>query len=137
MRPLVVLGLLALSAAAQPDYGGPGPSRSEVVIRGRISRIALGMMQGMPSMEVASDGRAWKVWLGSMRYLIENGFNPKAGQHVVIRAFRPVGDSNELWAISVTIADTRQTIRLRDQAGRPIWRRAGPGRRGRGLGKSF
>lgn len=138
MRLLVMLASLALPAASQPPQLGPRASPTEVLIQGRISRINFGMARGMPSLEVVSAERDWKVWLGPMRYLVQNDFKPRAGQRVVIRAFRLAPETDELLAISVTISDTRQTLRLRDESGRPLWRWGGGGlRRGRGPGKSF
>ncbi len=78
-----------------------------------------------------------------MRYLVENDFNPRAGQRVVITGFRPSEDSDELWAATITLQDLRRTLRLRDEMGRPLWRQAGvgrklgPARRGRAAGKFF
>jgi hypothetical protein len=75
----------------------------------------------MPSLEVkTAEGRAWKVWLGSMRYLVEQDFNPKAGQEVSVKGFQEA--DQEVTASSVTLTATKQTIRLRDESGRPVWR---------------
>jgi hypothetical protein len=59
-----------------------------------------------------------------MRYLLEQDFNPKAGEDVVVIGYKL--DSG-LVAISVTLSSTGKVLRLRDAAGRPVW---GGGRRG-------
>jgi len=139
MLPLVLMPLLAWT---QASIRAPIATRPPIEIRGRILKVATELGQGMPALEVEVGGQSWKVWLGSMRYLVENNFNPKAGQRVTVKGFRPASENNELWAMTVTLEDTRQTIRLRDEAGWPAWRRGGghsggPGRRGRGPGKYF
>ena len=99
----------------------PITSRPVVEIRGRITQVGLVRGQGMPSLEVkTAEGRAWKVWLGSMRYLVEQDFNPKAGQEVSVKGFQEA--DQEVTASSVTLTATKQTIRLRDESGRPVWR---------------
>jgi hypothetical protein len=121
--PILALTLLPAAVRAQPVEEAPLPDRPQIQVQGRILRVAAGFGQGMPALEVASDGRTWKVWLGSMRYLIQNNFNPRAGQRIVIRALRRSEDSDELWAVVITLPDSRQTLRLRDNLGRPLWRR--------------
>jgi hypothetical protein len=60
-----------------------------------------------------------------MRYLMEQNFNPKAGQQAIVKGFQI---DDDLIATSVTLPETKQTIRLRDENGMPLWR-GGPGRR--------
>jgi hypothetical protein len=102
-----------------------------VAITGRIAKIKLDRGEGTPALEVkASSGRVWTVWLGSTRYLVEMGFNPKAGEAVSIRGYTRLPSSGpaktdlpELWASTVTLTDRNQTVRLRNDSGRPVWRR--------------
>ena len=131
----LILALLPAALAAQPPERPPMAAQPPVEIRGRIVKVNAGPAQGMPSLDVEADGRTWKIWLGSLRYLIENDFNPRAGQQVVIRAFRPFADRPEAWAVAVTLVEEKRTLRLRDELGRPLWR-GGPGRHGKGPGKS-
>ena len=113
-----LLLVTALAAAGQPPAFAGKPV---VEITGRISKVGLAHGQGMPSLEVkTAEGKVWKVWLGSMRYLVEQNFNPKAGQEASARGFESA--ENELTAISVTLTEAKQTIRLRDEQGRPLWR---------------
>lgn len=128
------LVLLASVAGAQPMAKAPIAARPPVEIRGRIEKVTGGFREGMPALEVAEDSRVWKVWLGSLRYLLENDFNPKAGQRVTVKGFRPSEDAREIWAASVTLEDQRRTLRLRDDNGWPLWR-GGPGPRGPAAGR--
>lgn len=131
-----MLALLPVALQAQRAPRSPMPAQPPVEIRGRIARVNAGHVEGMPSLEVEVDGRVWKVWLGSLRYLIENDFNPKAGQLVIVRGFRPGAESDEAWALDVTLVEQKRTLRLRDEFGRPLWR-GRMGRRGRVPGKSW
>ncbi|MCS7315717.1 MAG: hypothetical protein RMI94_11010 [Bryobacterales bacterium] len=133
-----LLALLAALVYAQPD-GEPRIVPDQLVeIRGTIEKVAAGTARGMPMLEVVEGERRWRVWLGALRYLIENDFNPRAGQRVVIRAFRVSPQQDEVWAAAVTLVGSKRTLRLRDEFGRPLWRRGpGPGWRGRKAGKTF
>jgi len=125
----VLLAVAVLVAVAPPGAGQPARDASgpQVEISGRITKVGLARAQGMPSLEVKTrDGRTWRVWLGSMRYLIEQGFNPKTGQELSAKGFRKP-EADELTAASVTLTETGQTVRLRDASGMPLWR---GGRRG-------
>lgn len=135
----LVLILVPWAGVAQTDARTPIASRPAIEVRGRISRVAVGFAQGMPSLDVVAEGRTWKIWLGSMRYLLENDFNPKAGQRVTVIGFPASEQSAELFAARIILLDgSRRTLRLRDENGWPLWRRGvGPGRRGRGPGRPF
>lgn len=131
-RSLLALIPIPLLARAQREPGPPITPEQLVEIRGRIVKVAAGPARGMAGLEVAEGERTWRVWLGSLRYLIENDFNPRAGQQVLIRAFRPLPERDEVWAAAVTLVELRRTLRLRDDLGRPLWRRGrGPAWRGR------
>jgi hypothetical protein len=108
-----------LQAAAQK---APIASQPVIEVSGRITAVGLARGQGVPSLELKTpEGRVWKVWLGSMRYLLEQNFNPKAGQEAAVKGYKGPG-ADEVTAISVTLLETKQTIRLRDDDGRPLWR---------------
>jgi hypothetical protein len=120
---------LAIATALPGAFAQAAIASNPVVeISGRITKVGLERGQGMPSLEVKTvAGATWKVWLGSMRYLVEQNFNPKAGQEVSVKGFKQAGQ--EVTASSATLTETKQTIRLRDESGRPVWR---GGFRGRG-----
>jgi len=121
----LTVGPGACGAVAQT----PSAENPAAEVAGRIAKVEIVRGQGMPSLEVkAADGRTWKVWLGSMRYLVEQGFNPKAGQQVAAKGLKKPG-SDELMAYVVSLPETRQTLRLRDESGRPLWRGGPRGRR--------
>jgi len=127
----MLLAAAILLAPMLPAAGQQARDASHrlVEIAGRITKVGLERGRGMPSLEVkAEDGRIWRVWLGSMRYLVEHGFNPKAGQRLSAKGFKSP-DADELTAASVTLTETRQTIRLRDDSGTPLWRAARRGQR--------
>ena len=60
-----------------------------------------------------------KVYLGSMRYLMAQGFNPKLGDEIAVKGYKMNGD---IVAATVTLPADNKTIRLRDESGRPLWR---------------
>ncbi len=121
---LMLLG--ALPAAAQMGRGpvccgigmqalGGAPV---IELKGKVSRIQLVPGQGMPSVTVKTDSGESNVHLGSMRYLMAQGFNPKVGDEIVVKAYKT---ANGLFAAVVTLAGINKTVRLRDEAGRPVW----------------
>jgi len=63
----------------------------------------------MPFLELKSDKGTERVMLGSMRYLLERNFNPKAGSIAVVKGFR-VNDF--VFARSVEIPAEKVTIQL-------------------------
>ena len=114
---LIVAALMACSVvqAEEPKTASP-----ILEIKGRIVKVGIAPGQGMPSLEVKADsGKTWRVWLGSMRYLMEQDFSPTAGQAVVVKGLQ---QGDELVATTVTLTETKQTIRLRDEKGMPLWR---------------
>lgn len=76
-----------------------------------------------------------KVMLGSVRYLMDQGFNPKAGDAIKVVGF-PLAD-NAVAAARIELPGKKQSIQFRDDAGRPLWgagRGNGPGIGGPGIG---
>jgi hypothetical protein len=112
----------ALTALAQP----PIASNPVVNIEGTIQKVQLAQGQGTPYLEVQSGAILTKVYLGSMRYLMEQDFNPKAGMQVVVSGYKTDPD---VVAITVTIPSEKKTLKLRDDKGWPLWRG------GRGAGR--
>lgn len=112
---LVVAGVaLGQSSESQaPIAGNP-----KVNVKGKIEKIRISRGQGMPSLDVRTGDRTVSIILGSMRYLLEQDFNPKAGEEVAVSGYR-VNDG--IVAVTVTLAATGQLLRLRDDGGRPLW----------------
>lgn len=127
MRCLVVAMVIAASAGWAQGPAQPEAARPMVTIEGTVERIQAQPGLGMPYLDVAQTNGATRVWLGSMRYLVHNNFNPIAGETVRVEGFRQ-GD-RELLAKKVTLSDRGQSLDLRDEAGRPLWQRGRHGHR--------
>jgi len=121
----VASAILAQPSRMQPPMAG-GP---KLELKGKIEKIQLAMGQGMPYLEVRTVNKTVRVVLGSMRYLMEQDFNPKAGDEVAVTGYK-VNDG--VVAITVTLPATGKVLKLRDEAGRPVWM---GGRRGPGMNR--
>ncbi|MFB3779310.1 MAG: hypothetical protein ACE141_16960 [Bryobacteraceae bacterium] len=118
--------LVATAAWAQPSpTQAPITANARIEIKGKIERIRLGRGQGMPSLDVRTGAKTVSVTLGSMRYLLEKDFNPKAGEEVSVTGYKL---DDGIVAITVTLLATNKVLHLRDDSGRPVWM----GGRGRG-----
>ncbi len=130
----VIGGILALSVplAAQMGRGpgccGPGMQAlgkmPQVELKGKVTRVRISPGQGMPYVTVKSGTEESDVYLGSMRYLMTQDFNPKVDDEIVVKAYKT---ANGLLAATVTLPGAHKTVRLRDEYGRPLWR-GGPRR---------
>jgi hypothetical protein len=107
--------LIAMLMPGAEQGAAPIAANPVVEIKGVVKQVHISRGQGMPYLEVG----ATKVYLGSMRYLIAENFNPKAGQDVVVKGYK-TGDS--VVAIEVTLPAEKKTLKLRDAQGRPLWR---------------
>ena len=128
LRSLVLAGLMvaALVCGQPSSTQAPIAGNAKVEIKGKIERIQISRGQGMPSLDVRAGDKTVSVVLGSMRYLLEQDFNPKAGEEVAVTGYRM---DESVVAITVTLPATGKVLRLRDEAGRPVWM---GGRRGQG-----
>ncbi len=131
----VILALLAVLGSRVPLLAqmGRGPGccgfgmaapETRVELKGKVSKVQLVPGQGMPSVTVKTASEEASVYLGSMRYLMAQDFNPKVGDEIVVKAYKT---ANGLFAATVTLPAADKTIRLRDESGRPVWR-GGPRR---------
>ena len=127
MNRLHVLAACGLAIAqlswAQPSIAG----YPKVEFKGVIQSVQLARGEGMPVMVVKTGDATLRVLLGSMRYLMEQNFNPKAGAEVLVRGFK--ASEEDVYAISVTLTADNKTLHLRDEEGRPLWQRGRYGRR--------
>jgi len=131
MRRFQLLWIAALAPVAaafawQPDTPAPLASAPKVEIKGTIEKVRATPGEGMPFLEVRTGDKTAKVYLGSIRYLMEQDFNPKAGEEVAVRGYQVSGD-----IIAITVTCRGKTLKLRDDNGRPVWmrgRRGGPPR---------
>ena len=98
---------------------GRAMSRNLVEVKGKVTRVQITPGEGMPFVTVRSGDQVIKVYLGSMRYLMAQGFNPKAGDEIAVKAYKM---NSDLMAAAVTLPAANKTIRLRDEYGCPLWR---------------
>lgn len=116
---LMLTGLAANTVLAQPwGMRAPMAGSPKVALKGKVEKIQLAMGQGMPYLEVRTTDKTVKVMLGSMRYLMEQDFNPRAGDEVAVTGYK-VNDS--VVAITVTLPASGKVLKLRDDSGRPVW----------------
>ena len=117
---IVMTGLVVAGVALgqSPEAKAPIAGNSKVEIKGKIEKIQIARGQGMPSLDVNAGDKTVNVILGSMRYLVEQDFDPKAGEEVAITGYR-VNDG--IVAVTVTLSATGKLLRLRDEGGRPLW----------------
>ncbi len=124
-------GMLPLAAqenAGKGSAGGPPISTSPVVrVEGVIRQVHISQGQGMPYLEVQQGSDTVRVYLGSMRYLIAENFNPKSGQQVHARGYKR---NDGVVAIEVSLPAEKKTLKLRDERGWPLWRGGRHGRFG-------
>ena len=126
--------ILAFGTAAMAQnrggmgWGGMGmgaiASGPTVDIKGKVVAVQITPGAGMPFVTVKSGDQKMRVYLGSMRYLMGQGFNPRVDEEIVVRAYKW---DNDFVAATVTLPAQGKTVRLRDEDGRPLWR-GGPGR---------
>ena len=109
----------------QSGARAPIASNPIVELKGKITAVQIAWGQGMPSLEIAEGGQKTRVVLGSMRHLMQQDFNPKAGDEVSVKGYK---SGTDIFAITVAVAGGT-VLRLRDDNGWPIW--AGRGRMGR------
>ena len=123
MHRVIVAALTAalLFAADQPK--APVAGNPIVTFSGKITRVdASRPGEGMPGLVVNVDGTSTNVTLGSMRYLMEQDFNPKAGADVQVTGYKLPAS---VVAIEVRLPADNLTLKLRDENGWPLWRRGG------------
>ncbi len=118
IRRVPAFALAAGLCLAQPAMQAPAGSAPLAEIHGTIERVQITPGAGMPYISVGDGKSIKRVYLGSIRYLIEQNFNPKAGQTVTVKAYR---FEDSYLAATVEIAGEK-VLRLRDESGRPVWR---------------
>ena len=120
LRIKLAMLLLSVPAAGLAQMPMPPWSKNQKVeVKGTIQRVQVTPGQGMPYLELMKDKKVQRVMLGSMRYLMEHNFNPKAGQVATVRGFLV---EELIIAQSVSIPAEKVTIQLRDENGVPLWR---------------
>jgi hypothetical protein len=120
----LIAGALSLSWAQE---SAPIASQPKVQLKGTVSKVNSAPAMGMPSIEVQTAQGVTKVVLGSMRYLLQNEFNPKAGAAVEVKGYQ-MGD--QVVAIEVALPSDKKVLKLRDENGWPVWMQGRNGQRG-------
>lgn len=119
MRRIGKAWLLMLAPALLAQQQTSPLTDSPVVdFKGKIQKVQLVPGQGTPYLEVQTGGKTTKVILGSMRYLMDKDFNPKAGQEVSGKGYK-VGE--DVYAIQAELPAENKTLKLRDENGYPLW----------------
>jgi hypothetical protein len=126
IRLLAALSV-AVALCAQASSRAPVSDNPVVDLEGRIGKVQIAPGAGMPALELETKNRTARVLLGPMRFLIDNDFNPKAGEQARIKAYET---EEGFIAIEVTLVREKRTLKFRDANGWPVWR--GGGRRHRG-----
>lgn len=132
-RIVGIICLIAASSYAQQETAdSPAAaalaSAGRVEIRGVIEKVEFRPGAGIPCLLVRTGGEIVRVQLGSMRYLLEKDFNPRAGAAVVVKGFRV---NQEIVGRTVELPDEKKVIELRSADGAPLWRMGRYGRKGR------
>ncbi len=124
---LAVFLLCGAAAAQQAQSKAPIASNPVVDLSGKITRVQVAPGQGMPYLELESAGKTSRILLGSMRYLMQNDFNPKAGMQAEVKGYQ-AGD--QVVAIRVNLPSENKALNFRDENGWPLWMGGRQGRRG-------
>jgi hypothetical protein len=111
--------LAGVAAAQSADNRAPISNMPAVKIDGKIEKVHAAPQQGMPYLEVLHQDKRTKVILGALRYLMENDFNPKAGDTVIVTGYQA---GEDVVASLVELPGSKKQLRLRDENGRPLWR---------------
>ncbi len=96
----------------------PIASNPVVDVKGKITKVQIAPGTGMPFLEIDQNGQSVKVFLGSMRYLMQQNFNPKAGEEVEVKGYK---GTDWVVASAVTLVTGNRTLKLRDDKGFPVW----------------
>lgn len=126
MRTIMALMTVTLCWTITVNAQHPIAANPLVEVSGKIQRVQISAGQA-PYLEIKDGSTTTKVYLCSMRYLIEQNFNPKVGQSVAVKGYRVSGD---LVAASITIVEENRVLKFRDENGWPLWR---AGRRHHGM----
>lgn len=113
-----------------PSHASPAAlaSAERVEVRGTVEKVDFVPGLGTPVLVLKAGEEMVRVQLGSMRYLLEKDFNPRAGAAVVVKGFRL---DHEILARTVELPAEKKTLELRTADGVPLWRMGRYGKKGR------
>ena len=115
-----LLAVLLLSSPLWAGEDGKSPIANNPVVevRGIIAKVQVSRGQGMPHLEVNTARGPVKLYLGSMRYLMQEDFSPKAGEALEAKGYK-MGE--DVVAIRVELPASKKVLKLRDDNGWPLW----------------
>lgn len=94
-----------------------------IQVRGSIEKIQIVPAAGTPFLEIRTAGGREKILLGSLRYLMEQSFDPHAGDEVFVDGVR---DAEAILALRIEIPARKIKVQLREPSTcMPMWRRMG------------
>jgi hypothetical protein len=116
------------------NHGGPGDAglgwcsgcrlgpQDVVDFDGVVVEVAMGYSLGSPYFTLAlGDGSKRTIFVGPYRYMLEEGFQLRAGDRTRVQAFRSYWPDNTYVCKELFNDSTGQHITLREQSGRPSW----------------
>jgi hypothetical protein len=116
-----------LTLFGQPSPPNQAPAPKTETLKGVVKKVEIyrGMGPGQILIKTAK-GDEVLVLLGSIRYLMQNGFNLTVGDEIEIRGMENQQPSrHEFIAIELKNNTTKKNLRLRDDNLQPLWRRGG------------
>ncbi|MBS1858763.1 MAG: hypothetical protein JST11_25555 [Acidobacteria bacterium] len=134
MKRLVSIAILLTALAGMAAAQGPGNGRGKAAgasaldlpkaqtIAGTVTAVSLGYGMEYPSITV----NRMQIKLAPVWYLLEKGFELKAGDSVtVLAAPSTVPSDSYLYALEIANATNKLSLALRDSTGIPLWSGAG------------
>ncbi len=118
---------LAMGTPAFAQAQPPIASEAKIELKGAVTKVSTTRGEGMPYLEMRTGSETVKVSLGSMRYLMQHDFNPKAGDAIEVKGYKM---KDGVVAIEVRLGGGKPLV-FRDSRGWPLWVRGGRGRQGR------
>jgi hypothetical protein len=122
MRTTVLASILMLCSGLVFAQRAPIASSPQADVEGTVKQVQTVPGQCMPFMMVEVSAAPVRVYLGSLRYLVEQNFNPRAGDKVRVHGYK---FGEDIMAATVTNETTGQTLQFRDANGWPLWRGGG------------
>jgi hypothetical protein len=91
----------------------------KVSLSGTIDRVSLESGPTMCYLTLRDGKQTETILLGSVRYLMDKNFSPKAGDAIKVQGFRL--DDQRIAARRVELPEQKRKLDFRDSDGRPLW----------------
>lgn len=113
-----------VQSGAEKQQARPGdafvpPGAPKVSLSGIVERVSLESGPTMCYLTLRDGEQTQTVLLGSVRYLMDKDFSPKAGDAIKVQGFRL--DDDRVAARRVELPDQKRKLDFRDGDGRPLW----------------